>query len=82
MAELARGKNCPACGTITACSGKLTDYELYGQCGCCGRSVVVINPDAPEPVASAEPEAEDGATEEAVDADENYEQSEAEDAVS
>ena len=43
MADLAQGTECPACKTLTACSGRFSDRQLVGQCGGCGRAVVVGN---------------------------------------
>lgn len=54
MAQLARGINCPKCGTLTACSGRYIDRVLVGQCAYCTAAgsptqVTAINADAPEP---------------------------------
>ena len=40
MADLAVGRNCPSCGTFTACAGSFNDPELVGKCACCGANVI------------------------------------------
>ncbi|GAC1496101.1 MAG: hypothetical protein NVS1B2_15820 [Vulcanimicrobiaceae bacterium] len=39
MADVARGQTCPACGTLVACSGSLTDARLVGKCPVDGTAV-------------------------------------------
>ena len=40
MADLAVGRNCPSCGTFTACAGSFGDPQLVGKCACCGANVI------------------------------------------
>ena len=39
MADVAQGKACPNCGTLTACTGDFDSETLNGPCPCCGASV-------------------------------------------
>lgn len=57
MAQVAQGANCPACNTLTACSGSFSDEYLTAQCGCCKRPVQTPNLQyvgTPTPAAIAE----------------------------
>lgn len=39
MADIAIGRPCPRCGTLTAISGTFTDSMLHGTCASCGGMV-------------------------------------------
>lgn len=43
MADLAKGANCPVCGTLVTCAGKFTDAQLVGQCPVDSTYVTVAN---------------------------------------
>jgi hypothetical protein len=43
MAEVAAAQPCPACGTLTTCSGGYADEQLTGACPCCGKTLTIQN---------------------------------------
>jgi hypothetical protein len=44
MADVAVGRNCPGCGTLTAVPGSFHDKELTTTCAVCGTSICIANP--------------------------------------